>query len=66
MKRFSFLTIAAAVTAVAGVGPGKLLANERIAGVTHISRRDRSWMIGRPGGCAGSGVRNALLQEVFA
>jgi hypothetical protein len=66
MKRFSFLTVVAAAASVAGMSPGRLLAAERIAGVGHITRRDRSWMIGRPGGCAGSGVRNALLREVFA
>lgn len=66
MKRASFLTIAAAVAAVAGTGPGKLLAADRIAGVSFVSRDDRGWMIGRPGGCAGSGVHNALLREVFA
>jgi hypothetical protein len=66
MKRSSFLTIAAAVAAVAGTGPAKLLASDRIAGISHTPRKDRSWMIGRPGGCAGSGVRNALLREVFA
>jgi hypothetical protein len=58
MKRASFLTIAAAVAAVAGTGPGKLLASERITGVSHVSRLDRSWMTGRPGGCAGSSVRH--------
>jgi hypothetical protein len=66
MKRSSFLTIAAAVTAVAGTGPGKLLASERIASISHAARKDRAWMVGRPGGCAGSSVRNDILREVFA
>ena len=66
MKRSSFLIVAAAVGAVAGAGPARLLAAEQIVAVRTSGRAHRQWMIGQPGSCAGARRRNPILKQIFA